>query len=79
MIEHATILEFLRKYTTDIPVSIQQGVIENILYNQKNFQEVTFVAKFTSVVPFADILKFEQVTSLALQIQKFRLDCRYDA
>ena len=79
MLEHATILEFLRKYTTDIPVSIQQGVIETILYNQKNFQEVTFVAKFTSVVPFADILKFEQVTSLALQIQKFRLDCRYDA
>ena len=67
--EHATILQFLRQYTTDIPVSIQQGVIENILYDMKNFQEVTFVARFKTIVPYTDILKFEEVTSLALQIQ----------
>ncbi|MDE6729371.1 MAG: hypothetical protein K2J71_01165, partial [Oscillospiraceae bacterium] len=75
--EHATILEFLGQYTTDIPVSVQQGIIENILYDAKNFQHVTFVTRFPAVVPFADLLRFEQATGVALGIECFKIDCRY--
>ncbi|MDE5767812.1 MAG: PHP domain-containing protein, partial [Oscillospiraceae bacterium] len=64
-------------YTTDIPVSVQQGVIEEILYDAKSFQNVTFVTKLPAVVPFADILHFEQATGVALGIEQFRIDCRY--
>ncbi len=74
---NATVLEFMKQYFTDIPPSVQTGVIENILYDEKNMESVIFVTKFSSVVPFADIIRFEQVAAQALQIRDFRLDCRY--
>jgi len=76
---NATIIEFLKQYLTDIPVSIQQGVIEDILYDEGTLQNITFVTRFPAVVPFQDIQHFEKVTAMALQVNAFRLDCRYDA
>ncbi|MBR3629296.1 MAG: PolC-type DNA polymerase III, partial [Oscillospiraceae bacterium] len=76
---NATLLEFLQQYTKDIPPSVQQGVIENIRYNQTTLNEITFAVRFGSIVPFADVLHFEQSVGTALQVQKLRLDCLYDA
>ena len=76
---NATLLEFLQQYTKDIPPSIQQGVIENIRYNEKTLNEITFAARFPSIVPYEDIVYFEQSVGTALQVQKLRLDCLYDA
>ena len=74
---NATILEFLKQYLEDIPPSVQTGVIENILYDEGKLQNITFVTRFSSVVPTADIIRFEQVTAHAIQVSSFRLDCRY--
>lgn len=75
---NATLLEFLRQYTTDIPPSIQQGIIEEIPYNP-NFNRVTFITRFANIIPYADILHFEQSAGVALGVPQLRLDCRYDA
>ena len=75
---NATLLDFLRQYTTDIPPSIQQGIIEEIPYDS-NFNRVTFITRFANIVPYADILHFEQSAGVALGVPQLRLDCRYDA
>ena len=75
---NATILEFMKQYLEEIPPSVQTGSIEEILYDEGKLQNVTFVTKFSSVVPFADIISFERMTAKALKIRNFRLDCRYD-
>lgn len=74
---NATILEFMKQYLTDIPVSVQKGIIENIIYDKDKLQNITFVVQFPSVVPFKDVIHFEQVTAAAIQVKSFRLDCRY--
>ncbi len=73
---NATLLEFLGEYTKDIPPSVQGGVIEDIRYNQQQLNEITFVTELSSIVPFADIRKFEQSVEAALEV-RVRLDCRY--
>ncbi len=75
---NATLYEFLQEYTKDIPVSVQHGVIEDIRYAQGTLHEVTFVAQFPNIVPFADLQHFELSTAAAIQVQQVRLDCRYD-
>ena len=44
---NATLLEFLKQYTEDIPASVQQGVIQNIFYDEKYFRHITFEASFS--------------------------------
>jgi DNA polymerase-3 subunit alpha (Gram-positive type) len=75
---NATLLEFLNEYTRDLPVSVQQGVIEEICYDSQAFNSITFVTRFSGIVPFADILHFEQSVQAALQVEAIHLDCRYD-
>ncbi len=75
---NATLLEFLSEYTKDIPPSVQQGVIEDIRYQEKQLNEITFVVGLSSIVPFTDIRKFEQSAEAALKV-RVRLDCRYEA
>ena len=75
---NATLLEFLNEYTTDLPVSVHQGVIEDIRYDEAALNDITFSVRFPNIVPFADILHFEQSTERALQVKTVRLDCRYD-
>ena len=53
---NATLLEFLKQYTEDIPASVQQGVIQNIFYDEKYFKRVTFEAVFPAVVPMKDTI-----------------------
>ncbi len=74
---NATLLEFLSEYTKDLPVSVHQGVIEDIRYNEKSMSDIVFAARFPNIVPFADLLQFEQKTAAALEISSVRLDCRY--
>ncbi len=76
---NTTLMEFLQEYTKDIPPSVQQGEIQEILYHKEKLDDITFVAHFSAIVPFADILHFEQSVGTALQIRQLRLDCRYDA
>ncbi len=75
---NATLLEFLGEYTKDIPASVHQGVIEQILFDEKALNNITFVVRFSNIVPFADILHFEQSVATTLQVKTIRLDCRYD-
>ncbi len=75
---NATLLEFLNEYTKDLPVSVHQGVIENICYDERTLNEITFIVKFPNIVPFADILDFEHIVGNALQVKTIRLDCRYE-
>ncbi|MEE5991622.1 MAG: PolC-type DNA polymerase III [Oscillospiraceae bacterium] len=75
---NATLLEFLRQYTEDIPASIQQGVIQNILYDEKYFKHITFEALFPAVVPMKDIIHFENSVGVALQVPELRLECFYE-
>ncbi len=74
---NATVSELLKQYLQDIPSSIKSGVIETILYDENKLQNITFVVRFPAVVPFTEILKFEAAAAAALQVQQFRLDCRY--
>ncbi len=74
---NATLLEFLSEYTKDLPVSVHQGVIEDIRYDENVLNNITFTVRFPHIVPFADILHFEQSTEAALQVKTVRLDCRY--
>ena len=76
---NATLMEFLRKYTEDIPPSVQQGVIEEIRYGQNMRGNLTFVVRFGAIVPYDDVLHFEQSVGHAIQADCLRLDCRYDA
>ncbi len=75
---NATLMEFLEQYTKDIPPSVQQGVIEEILYDKNKLDSITFVARFSHIVPFADLLYFERSVGVALQVGTLRLDPRYD-
>lgn len=76
---NATILDFLQEYTKDIPPSVQQGTIEEILYDEKNLDNLRFVARFPAIVPLQDILHFEQSVGVALRVNRLRLECLYDA
>lgn len=76
---NATLLEFLREYTTDLPASVHQGVIEDIRYDEPMLNNIIFTVRFPNIVPFADILHFEHSTEAALQVKTIRLDCRYDS
>ena len=76
--ENATLLEFLKQYTEDIPASVQQGVIRNIFYDENYFKHITFEAVFPSVVPTEDIFHFENSVGVALQVPQLRLECFYD-
>ncbi len=76
---NATLLEFLKEYTTDLPASVHQGVIEDIRYDEPSLNYIVFTVRFPNIVPFADILHFEQSTEAALKVRTVRLDCRYDA
>ena len=75
---NATLLEFLNEYISDLPVSVHQGVIQDIRYDEKTLNEITFVVQFPHIVPAADILEFEAKTGNALQVKTVRLDCRYE-
>ncbi len=75
---NATLLEFLGEYTKDLPASVQRGVIEDISYKASDLNEVTFVVRFASIVPYADIRHFEQSVGTALQVGRILLDCRYE-
>ena len=75
---NATLYEFLKQYTEDIPASVQQGIIEEIRYTQAQ-RDITFVASFASVLPYADVLHFEHSVAVALQLEQLRLDFRYPA
>ncbi len=75
---NATLYEFLSQYTQDIPPSVQQGVIEEILFEENRHDHLTFVVRFDALVPFADILHFEQSVCTAVGLGRLRLDCRYD-
>ena len=39
---NATLLEFLSEYTTDLPVSVHQGVIEDIRYDEAALNHIVF-------------------------------------
>lgn len=71
-------MEFLEQYTKDIPPSVQPGVIEDIQYDANTLGAITFVARFPHFVPFADVIRFEQSVGVALQVNRLRLDPRYD-
>ncbi len=75
---NATLLEFLGEYTKDIPPSVQGGVIEDIRYNERLLNDITFVAHFSNIVPLKDVLHFEQSVAAALQTKAVHLDFRYD-
>jgi len=74
---NATILEFMQKYLEEIPVSLQKGLIEQILYDEEKLQDIVFVTRFPSVVPFADLIAFEKAVAKAIRVNNFRIDCRY--
>ena len=75
---NATLMEFLEQYTTDIPPSVQQGVIEEIQYDQEKFSYITFVVHFPHIVPFSDMLHFEQSVGHAIGVKLLQLDPRFD-
>ena len=74
---NATILEFMKKYLEEIPVSLQKGEIQEIIYDENKLQNIIFVTKFPSVVPFGDLIAFEKSAAKAIQVQNFQIDCRY--
>lgn len=75
---NATLMEFLEQYTKDIPPSVQPGVIEDIQYEADTYRSITFVARFPHIVPFADLLHFEQSVGVALGVNRLRLHPCYD-
>lgn len=74
---NATLLEFLSEYTSEMPVSVQQGEIQDIQFDAASKNHITFVVSFSGVIPLADILQFEQCVRKAIEVRQVQLDCRY--
>ncbi len=74
---NATLWEFLEEYTREIPPSTHGGVIEDISYDKATHNSITFYARFASMVPYKDILAFEECIRNALKVYSVRLQCRY--
>lgn len=77
--EKATVLEFLKQYIEDIPVSLQQAVIEEIQFEPNGYRFVRFVVSCPAIVPASDIVQLELAVNAALGITGAEFHCRYAA
>ncbi len=72
-----TIQELMKQYMKTIPVSLQAGIVQEIIYDGKNLQNISLIVNCSSIVPNPEIVQFERVAAIALQVNHFRLDLRY--
>ncbi|MCR5718373.1 MAG: PolC-type DNA polymerase III [Oscillospiraceae bacterium] len=71
-------MEFFSQYNKDIPPSVQPGVIEEICYDKELRGDITVIARFPHIAPFADMVRFEKTTRAALELRSLRLEPRYN-
>ena len=73
-----TLREFLREYGAKLPENVLEGTIRRVLSNRSR-NKLYFETEYAKPVPFAALSETETALADRLQVQSFRILCRYPA
>ncbi len=74
---NVNLAEFFKDFCPEIPQTVGSGEIYKLTYSE-NLGNMDFYAIFGSIVPYRDILEFENSAASSIKIDRLRLHPRYD-